>query len=391
MKKTTFTLLLISLALASFSQEKITTEKGAKHDFIYKQGNIGIGTNTPYSKLDINGSVRISKGNSIAFDRGSNDYSVVFDSYAFPSKNYPANGSANYWCRLASKGGTHIVLNTDGGPGAAENAFDRFTVWQGKVDGDDLFHVSNVGNTYIKGNLGLGTNTPHSKLDINGSVRISNGQSIAFDRGSNDYSVVFDSYAFPSKNYPANGSANYWCRLASKGGTHIVLNTDGGPGAAENAFDLFTVWQGKVDGDDLFHVSNVGNTYIRGSLGLGTLDTGTHKLAVEGSIGARKIEVEVNGWSDFVFNPDYILKPLDEVESFIKKNNHLPDIPSEEVVKEKGINLGEMDAKLLQKIEELTLYVIEQGKETKKLKEEITMLREVNGKITKRIKLLEEK
>lgn len=85
-------------------------------------------------------------------------------------------------------------------------------------------------------------------------------------------------------------------------------------------------------------------------VGIGTTSIGSHKLAVHGTIGAREIKVEAGTWSDFVFDDNYKLKSLYEVESFIKENNHLPDIPSEKEVMKKGINLGEMDAKLLQKI-----------------------------------------
>ncbi len=101
---------------------------------------------------------------------------------------------------------------------------------------------------------------------------------------------------------------------------------------------------------------------FKNSVGIGTDATGSHKLAVEGSIGAREIKVEASGWSDFVFYKDYQLRPLKEIERFISKNKHLPDIPSESDVIKNGINLGEMDAKLLQKIEELTLYAIQQEK-----------------------------
>ncbi|PXX95009.1 hypothetical protein DF185_22795 [Marinifilum breve] len=128
--------------------------------------------------------------------------------------------------------------------------------------------------------------------------------------------------------------------------------------------------------------SNLGNAYVRqsngtlnfynkgerltilstGQVGIGTTETGTHKLAVNGTIGAREIKVETDSWSDFVFKEDYQLKDLKEVESFIEENKHLPDIPSEKEVLENGIAVGEMNAKLLQKIEELTLYMIEQNK-----------------------------
>ncbi len=120
-----------------------------------------------------------------------------------------------------------------------------------------------------------------------------------------------------------------------------------------------------------FHIDRLG-----GNIGIGTTETGTHKLAVEGTIGAREIKVEADTWSDFVFNDNYKLKALEEVESFIEENNHLPDVPSEKEVLENGIALGEMNAKLLQKIEELTLYMIEMNKEVKALKNENEILKE---------------
>lgn len=113
-----------------------------------------------------------------------------------------------------------------------------------------------------------------------------------------------------------------------------------------------------------------------GSVGIGTTTTGTHKLAVEGSIGARKVKVEATGWSDFVFDNNYVLPNLQELELFISKHRHLPEIPSEKEVKENGIDLGEMDSKLLQKIEELTLYLIQQDKEIRILKSELEKLKE---------------
>src|SRR5690606_14357225 len=89
---------------------------------------------------------------------------------------------------------------------------------------------------------------------------------------------------------------------------------------------------------------------------------GTWKLAVNGNIRAKEIKVET-GWSDFVFEEGYELPTLGEVAQHIKEKGHLKDIPSAKEVKENGIFLGEMDAKLLQKIEELTLYTIQQEKQ----------------------------
>jgi len=113
--------------------------------------------------------------------------------------------------------------------------------------------------------------------------------------------------------------------------------------------------------------------YTSGNFEIGT-DSPNSKLAVNGTITSKEVKVTLDGWSDFVFNKDYELKDLSEVESFIEEKNHLPDIPSEKEVLENGIQVGEMNAKLLQKIEELTLYLIEQNKEIKVLKEKIEKL-----------------
>ncbi|KAB5483643.1 hypothetical protein [Flagellimonas hadalis] len=111
-----------------------------------------------------------------------------------------------------------------------------------------------------------------------------------------------------------------------------------------------------------------------GKLGIGTTTFGSHKLAVEGSIGAREIKVEASGWSDFVFAKDYEIPTLEELEAYILQNQHLPDIPNETEIIENGVNLGEMNAKLLQKIEELTLYLIEQNKQNKAQQKKIEQL-----------------
>ena len=112
-----------------------------------------------------------------------------------------------------------------------------------------------------------------------------------------------------------------------------------------------------------------GNTVLNtrgGSVGIGTTNPGSWKLAVNGKIRAKEIKVET-GWSDFVFENDYKLPTLQDVEKQIKEKGHLKDIPSAKEVEKNGILIGEMNSKLLQKIEELTLYAIEQEKKIKKL------------------------
>ncbi|MEQ3162094.1 hypothetical protein AAA214_02950 [Parabacteroides goldsteinii] len=126
--------------------------------------------------------------------------------------------------------------------------------------------------------------------------------------------------------------------------------------------DNVNVWR------DLFVVTN------KGWVGIGGVSYPQNALEVNGTIRAKEIKVET-GWADFVFAPDYNLPSLREVESHIKEHRHLPGIPTEAEVKKNGANLGEMNVKLLQKVEELTLYVIQQNKEIESLKSEVQQLR----------------
>lgn len=98
-----------------------------------------------------------------------------------------------------------------------------------------------------------------------------------------------------------------------------------------------------------------------GKVGIGTTNPQS-LLSVNGKVSAKEVEVTLSGWSDFVFADDFNLRPLSEVEEFINTNRHLPDVPSEAEVLQNGVNLGEMSSILLQKIEELTLYIIELNK-----------------------------
>ena len=108
-------------------------------------------------------------------------------------------------------------------------------------------------------------------------------------------------------------------------------------------------------------------TINRGNVGIGTLDPQGYKLAVNGTIRAKEINVD-SDWADFVFKKGYKLPTLEEVEQYIGEKGTLPGVPSEEEVKANGVNLAETNALLLQKIEELTLYIIEMKKEINELK-----------------------
>ena len=100
-----------------------------------------------------------------------------------------------------------------------------------------------------------------------------------------------------------------------------------------------------------------------GNFGIGTTNP-TEMLTVAGKIGAREIKVSTNAGADFVFEPDYKLTDLAALEKFVKTHKHLPDIPAAKQMVENGVNLGELNIKLLQKVEELTLHLIEKDKIT---------------------------
>jgi hypothetical protein len=100
-----------------------------------------------------------------------------------------------------------------------------------------------------------------------------------------------------------------------------------------------------------------------GNVGIGTTAINGYKLAVNGEAIFTRVKVKpFSGWPDYVFSRDYRLLSLQEVEKYIKDNNHLPNVPSATEVEKEGLDLAEMNKKLLQKVEELTLYIIEQQK-----------------------------
>ncbi|WP_394973691.1 hypothetical protein [uncultured Croceitalea sp.] len=115
-------------------------------------------------------------------------------------------------------------------------------------------------------------------------------------------------------------------------------------------------------GDNVSLISNSDNLAV----GRSTVPNG-YKLAVEGNIRTREIRVDQDTWPDYVFDEDYILPSLEEIQKHIKEKGHLPNIPSAKEVKATGIELGKMNKLLLEKIEELTLYILQQEGRIKEL------------------------
>ncbi|HKG08728.1 MAG TPA: hypothetical protein VKB19_19820 [Pedobacter sp.] len=131
---------------------------------------------------------------------------------------------------------------------------------------------------------------------------------------------------------------------------------------------------GTAYGKSYVDVQGAGLRITSGNLGVGTADTKGYRLAVAGSMVAESVTVKLQGiWPDFVFAKDYKLPSLHEIEKHIKEQGHLPGIPSAAEVQADGIELGEMNRRLLQKIEELTLHLISEQKLVQEVRQELDM------------------
>jgi hypothetical protein len=224
-----------------------------------------------------------------------------------------------------------------------------------------------IGRSYFRGNVGIGTGSPAYKLDITNNANEAEKFIRIKAQDSNDYFAI------------QNGT----------GGAGIFLPYLIGAKFSDNKQALYLTGQIEAAMDDgaapvvvfdaryatapvqnrpLFQWSSYNQPKMvmtpSGSLGIGTTlasNPNNYKLAVNGTIGANEVIIETSSstWPDYVFEEDYPLMPLTDLESFLKQNKHLPGIPTAEEVEEKGQSLGEMNALLLKKVEELTLYVIQ--------------------------------
>jgi hypothetical protein len=112
-------------------------------------------------------------------------------------------------------------------------------------------------------------------------------------------------------------------------------------------------------------------------VGIGTTNP-TYKLSVNGNIRSKEVVVE-SGWADYVFDQQYPLRPLEELRTFIQKNKHLPGIPSAREVQTEGLSLGATQKKMMEKIEELTLYLLEANTQIRQLQKEVDALKKINN------------
>jgi len=204
--------------------------------------------------------------------------------------------------------------------------------------------TTNGTNVYnILGNVGIGSSNLYDKLTICGTSSWT-GQSI---KSSASYGGAYIDF------YKSNGSKFGGCTMDELSNA-MILRTY----CCDGQVKLQTNWADRliIDKD--------------GKVGIG-VSAPDELLTVNGTVHAKEVKIDVTGFADFVFDQNYKLMPLHQVEQFVKANSHLPEIPSFAQVSKNGVSVGELQNKLLQKIEELTLYVIEQQKELDQLKQEL--------------------
>ncbi|PUZ23919.1 hypothetical protein GA0116948_1083 [Chitinophaga costaii] len=245
------------------------------------------------------------------------------------------------------------------------------SIWAGTLIARFRFHVTNWGNGSSFCNAEIfqtvGTGVGFTNVFIANWLDISSVDGakrfMVYLRGGTTYFYTAPAGAAAPVLY--DGVANALPLTLSNGTAFNVLTA---PSA--------TVNQSGLTSSGTAYYLGGGTNYFTGAIGIGTTAPGPYKLAVEGTIGARKIKVTtVNPWADFVFDDDYPLPDLTELKTYIQVNKHLPGIPTTADVQKEGIDVGDMNAKLLQKVEELTLLLIQQNDRIKALEQPLKKIK----------------
>ncbi len=327
-------------------------------------GKFGIGTTTPTAKLDINGNARIRGINSnyggIPFTTGET---------RLVSTDADGNLRDEYVDVRSGTNCTKMVLGWSARPlldlSMAYTNSNGITVYP-----QDLTNPNDIIKCPQLGNVGIGVLQPNYKVDVDGDVNASgfrlNGNPVIFSQWSNTNGLT---YTGNLVNITDAGNTL----------TFKAHNPNGEISSSTNKIDFWTspgTWNdiacGKItaNGDLTVNGTCLFNSDMKFAykvvIGSTNIQTDA-KLAVAGNIKAHEITVD-NTWSDFVFDDNYKLTPLLDVEKFLIKNNHLEGIPSASEIEKNGLPLGELVKLQMQKIEELTLYTIELQKQLNELK-----------------------
>lgn len=338
--------ILITCAIAStllLSQNAIGQTWTNSGGDIYNDigtNNVGIGLSIGAAlphRLNINGDIGFENGNAYRHMWGHSDHGL-----AIYSKNSWTDGSG-------------ILLDAAGGP--VNGAISFISNPATATDNSFAFINNNGGSWYW-----LTLITGEGDLSIRGSS-IQYGPGAWWNRYlKGNTSESFAIFANTDWSQGAGIMLNGNTASSGPGDVAIVAGNGGGQGGNMS----FARWNGSGWTTNMFIDKD-------GKIAIGSVPTPAgYRLYVQEGILTEKIKVALSNdptnWSDFVFADDYDLRSINDVEEYIKKNKHLPEIPSTEEVHANGLDLAQMDAKLLQKIEELTLYIIQQQKEIEKLK-----------------------
>jgi hypothetical protein len=280
---------------------------------------------------------------------------------AVAQNTFPASGSVGIGTTaprepltILNSSSPYILISNGGAGGGAQ--------WGGMIEG---YSVSNVG-----GFLGLGVynNGGYTQgITINQIGQVGIGTRLDVTAGNTSQTAPVVGISIDGPNSPANATGAQDLRIGfASAGSSRIRSYRGGGWDTYLQFLTNSVSQGSDSPQVRMTIDQAGN------VGIGTTSP-QHPLSVNGTIQAKEVLVNT-GWSDYVFGPDYKIRPLPEVAAFIKANHHLPDIPSEAEVEEKGVSLGDMQAKLLAKIEELTLQMIQLNKTNTALEKRVAQL-----------------
>lgn len=237
------------------------------------------------------------------------------------------------------------------------------------------------------GKVGIGTDAPTERLHVSGNAIVNGSMLIKSSVSSPDVKATGKFQSGRDNQTVTIGKA-YYSGL-DHAAAYIGFNADRGVGdngtwtlKTDGTKNGGVVVMATMDGDLL--ISNIKTLSSFGSLPVGftghadrtsvsdntIMNNVNLKLSADGKLFAKEVKVTLTDWPDYVFGEGYALPTLEQTEEYIKDNGHLPGVPSAVEIEEQGLNLGEMNKILMQKVEELTLQVIELNKQVKELKGE---------------------